>query len=48
MAAVSAGAAGGRAPAGAITVNVYNPAPEPASTSTRRELRKLALSGSAA
>ena len=29
------------------TVNVYNPAPEPASTSTRRELRKLALSGSA-
>ena len=31
-----------------ITVNVYNPAPEPASTSTRRELRKLALSGSVA
>jgi len=30
-----------------ITVNVYNPTPEPASTSTRRELRKLALSGSA-
>ena len=31
-----------------ITVKVYNPAPEPASTSTRRELRKLSLSGSAA
>jgi hypothetical protein len=48
MAAVSAGAAGGRSAGGPITVNVYNPAPEPASTSTRRELRKLALSGSAA
>lgn len=33
--------------AGGVTVNVYNPVPEPASTSTRRELRKLALSGSA-
>lgn len=38
-------AAGGR---GDTTVNVYNPAPEPASTSIRRELRKLALSGSPA
>ena len=42
MAAVS-----GRGTGGGVTVNVYNPAPEPASTSTRRELRKLALSGSA-
>ena len=39
-------AAGARSGA-SIEVNVYNPAPEPASTSTRRELRKLALSGSA-
>lgn len=45
MAAVSGRGAGGGA---GIVVNVYNPAPEPASTSTRRELRKLALSGSAA
>jgi len=38
---------GQRKPTGGdVTVNVYNPAPEPASTSTRRELRKLALSGS--
>jgi hypothetical protein len=29
-----------------VNVNVYNPSPEPASTSTRRELRKLALTGS--
>ncbi len=35
-----------RAGGGPVTVNVYNPKPEPASTSTRRELRKLALSGS--
>lgn len=40
-------AAVGGSPGAGITVNVYNPTPEPASTSTRRELRKLALSGSA-
>ncbi len=28
-----------------LTVNVYNPAPEPASTSTKRELQKLAAFG---
>ncbi len=42
------GAQAAPTPAGRpIEVNVYNPVPEPASTSTRRELRKLALSGSA-
>lgn len=39
------GASGGGA-SQTVNVNVYNPVPEPASTSTRRELRKLALSGS--
>jgi len=34
------------APTGrALTVNVYNPTPEPASTSTKRELQKLAAFG---
>lgn len=48
-AALATGPAEGMGPTGrAVTVNVYNPAPEPASTSTRRELRKMALSGSAA
>ena len=36
----------GSGPGGrALTVNVYNPAPEPASTSTKRELQKLAAFG---
>lgn len=49
MAAVSGRTgAQGATQRGDVTVNVYNPAPEPASTSTRRELRKLALSGSPA
>lgn len=35
-------------PGGAgVTVNVYNPTPEPASTSTKRELQKVALFGGA-
>ena len=33
------------APASAVTVNVFNPTPEPASTSTKRELQKLAAFG---
>jgi hypothetical protein len=47
-AAVRAGQAvvtGGGNGGGGLIVNVYNPTPEPASTSTKRELRKLALSG---
>jgi hypothetical protein len=49
-AAVGGGGGGGLGRNGGATINVYvtNPAPEPASTSTRRELRKMALSGSAA
>jgi TP901 family phage tail tape measure protein len=39
-------AAAGGASSQTVNVNVYNPSPEPASTSTRRELRKLALTGS--
>jgi len=37
---------GGAAAATGPTVNVYNPTPEPASTSVSRELRKLAYMGS--
>jgi len=40
MAVASGGGAGG-----GTTVNVYNPTPEPASTSVERELRKLAYMG---
>lgn len=43
LAAPGAGSAGGSGRA--VTVNVYNPAPEPASTSTKRELQKLAAFG---
>lgn len=46
MAAPPGAGAGGYA--SGLTVNVYNPAPEPASTSTKRELQKVALFGSAA
>lgn len=38
-------AMGGAGGGGGVTVNVYNPAPEPASTSTKRELRKLEIAG---
>lgn len=38
-------AAGATQTARTLTVNVYNPAPEPASTSTKRELQKLAAFG---
>lgn len=45
-AALTTTPAEGAAPAGrALTVNVYNPTPEPASTSTKRELQKLAAFG---
>lgn len=36
---------GGEGGGGAVEVNVYNPTPEPASTSTKRELQKLAAFG---
>ncbi|MGD0020107.1 MAG: phage tail tape measure protein [Candidatus Limnocylindrales bacterium] len=43
---LAAPAAQGSGPSGRpLTVNVYNPAPEPASTSTKRELQKLAAFG---
>ncbi|MDA8203014.1 MAG: hypothetical protein M0Z49_09670 [Chloroflexi bacterium] len=45
-AALTTTPAQGSAPSGrALTVNVYNPTPEPASTSTKRELQKLAAFG---
>lgn len=45
-AALATRPAQGTAPsARALTVNVYNPKPEPASTSTKRELQKLAAFG---
>ena len=41
------GAGGAQAPGGPTnTINVYNPTPEPASTSVQREMRKLAYMGS--
>ncbi len=43
LATPGAGTSGGTGRA--LTVNVYNPAPEPASTSTKRELQKLAAFG---